>query len=132
MRISDWSSDVCSSDLTARPSKLYARFGSPTVRELEDVVAELEGAEAALAAASGMASVTAALLGICSSGDPIVATRQLFSVTYGLLAMHLPCLVTDVTHVDGTDAATNAEAVATGPTPVLNPTSVVEGKGGSE
>src|SRR3546814_6581723 len=61
---------------TARPSKLYARFGSPTVRELEDVVAELEGAEAALAAASGMASVTAALLGICSSGDHIVRSEE--------------------------------------------------------
>src|SRR3546814_3221892 len=94
---------------TARPSKLYARFGSPTVRELEDVVAELEGAEAALAAASGMASVTAALLGICSSGDHIVATRQIFSVTYGLLAMHLPRFGIAATLVDGTDPGAIAE-----------------------
>ena len=32
----------------------YSRFGSPTVRDFEDAVAELEGAEAALAVASGM------------------------------------------------------------------------------
>ncbi len=44
---------------SARPQKLYSRFGSPTVREFEDAVAALEGAEAALASASGMASVTA-------------------------------------------------------------------------
>src|SRR3546814_10732003 len=104
---------------TARPSKLYARFGSPTVRELIDVVAGLGGAEAARAAASGMASVTAALLGICSSGDHIVATRQIFSVTYGLLAMHLPRFGIDVTLVDGTDAGAIAEAVVPGRTQVI-------------
>ena len=66
---------------SARPTTLYSRFGNPSVRDLEDAVAALEGAEAALASASGMASVTSVLLGICSSGDHIVATRQLFSVT---------------------------------------------------
>src|SRR5687767_10011805 len=52
-----------------RSTKLYSRFGSPTVRDFEDAVAELEGAEAALASASGMGSVTAVLMGLCSSGD---------------------------------------------------------------
>lgn len=104
---------------TARPQKLYSRFGSPTVRELEDAVAELEGAEAALAAASGMGSVTAVVLGICSKGDHIVATRQIFSVTYGLLAMHLPRFGIDVTLVDGTDADAIAAAVIPGRTQVV-------------
>lgn len=103
----------------ARPSKLYSRFGSPTVRELEDIVAELEGAEAALAAASGMGTVTAVLLGLCSSGDHIVATRQIFSVTYGLLAMHLPRFGIEVTLVDGTDAAAIAAAIIPGRTQVV-------------
>ena len=103
----------------ARPTKLYSRFGSPTVRELEDVVAELEGAEAALASASGMGTVTAVLLGLCSSGDHIVATRQIFSVTYGLLAMHLPRFGIDVTLVDGTDADAIAAAVVPGRTQVV-------------
>src|SRR3546814_11647886 len=66
-----------------------------------------------------MASVTVALLGICSSGDHIVATRQIFSVTYGLLAMHLPRFGIDVTLVDGTDAAAIAEAVVPGRTQVI-------------
>lgn len=104
---------------TARPTKLYSRFGSPTVRELEDAVAGLEGAEAALASSSGMGSVTAVILGLCSTGDHVVATRQIFSVTYGLLAMHLPRFGIDVTLVDGTDAAGIAAAVIPGKTQVV-------------
>lgn len=96
---------------TTRPQKLYSRFGSPSVRELEDAVAALEGAEAGLASASGMGTVTAVVLGLCSKGDHVVATRQIFSVTYGLLAMHLPRFGIDVTLVDGTDAEAIAAAV---------------------
>jgi len=101
---------------TPRTTKLYSRFGSPTVRDFEDAVAELEGAEAALA---GMGTVTSVLMGLCSSGDHIVATRQIFSVTYGLLVMHLPRFGIDVTLVDGTDAAAIAAAVRPGKTQVV-------------
>lgn len=103
----------------ARPQKLYSRFGSPTVRELEDAVAALEGAEAALASASGMGTVTAVLLGLCSAGDHVVATRQVFSVTYGLLAMHLPRFGIEVTLVDGTDVDAITAAVVPGRTQVV-------------
>ena len=102
-----------------RTTKLYSRFGSPTVRDFEDAVAELESAEAALAAASGMGTVTAVVLGLCSSGDHVVATRQIFSVTYGLLAMHLPRFGIDVTFVDGTDAEEIAAAIIPGRTQVV-------------
>lgn len=103
----------------ARPGKLYSRFGSPTVRDLEAAVAELEGAEAALASSSGMGTVAAVLLGLCSSGDHVVASRQIFSVTYGMLAMHLPRFGIDVTLVDGTDAEAIAAAVVPGRTQVV-------------
>jgi cystathionine beta-lyase/cystathionine gamma-synthase len=102
-----------------RSTKLYSRFGSPTVREFEDAVAELEGAEAALASASGMGTVTAVVLGLCSAGDHVVATHQIFSVTYGLLAMHLPRFGIDVTLVDGTDADAIAAAVVPGKTQLV-------------
>jgi cystathionine beta-lyase/cystathionine gamma-synthase len=102
-----------------RPSKLYSRFGSPSVHELEDAVAALEGAEAGLASASGMASITGVILGLCSSGDHVVATRQVFSVTYALLAFHLPRFGIDVSFVDGTDAAAIADAVIPGRTQVI-------------
>jgi cystathionine beta-lyase/cystathionine gamma-synthase len=102
-----------------RTTRFYSRFGSPTVRDFEDAVAALEGAEAALASASGMASITSLLLGVCSAGDHVVATRQVFSVTYALLAFHLPRFGIDVTFVDGTDAAAIAAAVVPGRTQVV-------------
>jgi cystathionine beta-lyase/cystathionine gamma-synthase len=102
-----------------RPPRYYSRFGSPTVRELEDAVAELEGAEAALAAASGMGTLTSIVLGLCSSGDHVVAARQLFSVSYALLAFHCPRFGIDVTFVDSTDAAAIAAAVEPGRTQVV-------------
>lgn len=102
-----------------RSTRLYSRFGSPTVRDFEDAVASLEGAEAALAAASGMGTVTSVLMGLCSSGDHIVATRQIFSVTYGLMVMHLPRFGIDVTLVDGTDAEAITAAIRPGKTQVV-------------
>jgi len=104
---------------SARPTHFYSRFASPTVRDFEDAVAALEGAEAALASASGMASVSSVVFGLCSTGDHIVATRQMFSVTYALFAFHLPRFGIDVTFVDGTDAAAIAAAVVPGRTQVV-------------
>jgi cystathionine beta-lyase/cystathionine gamma-synthase len=102
-----------------RPPHYYSRFGSPTVRELEDAVAELEGAEAALASASGMGSLTAIVLGLCSAGDHVVAARQIFSVSYALLAFHCPRFGIDVTFVDSTDAAAIEAAIEPGRTQVV-------------
>jgi cystathionine beta-lyase/cystathionine gamma-synthase len=104
---------------SARPTHYYSRFGSPTVRDFEDAVAELEGAEAGLAFASGMAAVTATVLGLCSSGDHVVVTRQLFSVSTALFDAHLPRFGIDVTFVDGTDADAIAAACAARPTQLL-------------
>jgi cystathionine beta-lyase/cystathionine gamma-synthase len=97
----------------------YSRFASPGVRDFEDAVAALEGAEAALASSSGMGSVAAVILALCSQGDHVVATRQLFSVTYALFTFHLPRLGIDVTFVDGTDADAVAAAVIPGRTQVV-------------
>lgn len=104
---------------TARPSHYYSRFGSPTVRDFEDAVAELEGAEAGLAFASGMAAVTGVVLGLCSSGDHVVASKQLFSITAAFFQLHCPRFGIDVTLVDGTDAEALAAACASRPTQLL-------------
>jgi cystathionine beta-lyase/cystathionine gamma-synthase len=104
---------------TARPSKYYSRFGSPTARDFEDAVADLEGAEAALSFSSGMAAVTAVVLGLCSSGDRIVASRQLFSITSALFEMHCPRFGIEVAFVDGTDSEAIAAACAAAPTQLL-------------
>jgi cystathionine beta-lyase/cystathionine gamma-synthase len=102
-----------------RSSHYYSRFGSPTVQELEEAVAALEGAEAGLAMGSGMAAVAAVVFGLCSSGDHIVAQRQLFSVTSALFTAHCPRFGIDVTFVDGTDSAAFADAVRPGRTRLI-------------
>ena len=104
---------------TPHPDRYYSRFGSPTVQDFEDAVAALEGAEAGLAFASGMAAITSVVLGLCSTGDHIVAQRQVFSVTSALFTMHLPRFGIDVTFVDGTDAEEIAAAVQPGRTQLV-------------
>lgn len=65
----------------------YSRYGNPTVNAFEEAIAELEGAEAARAFASGMGAITAVVLGLCSSGDHIVSQRQIYAGTQMLLHM---------------------------------------------
>lgn len=104
---------------TSRPSHYYSRFGSPTVRELEDAVAALEGAEAGLAFASGMAAVSGVVLGLCSAGDHVVVQRQLFSITSTFFQAHCPRFGIDVTMVDGTDLDEVRAAVQPGRTQLV-------------
>lgn len=66
---------------------IYSRLGNPTVRLLEESVAELEGAEDGLAFASGMAAISAVLIGLVNSGDHIVVSRGVYGCTFGLLNM---------------------------------------------
>ena len=99
-----------------RPKNFYSRYGNPTVRSFEDAVAELEGAESAQAFASGMGAISSLVLGLCSSGDHIVAQRQLFSSTSLLFQGVCPRFGIEVTLVDGTDAAAIAAAVIPGRT----------------
>ena len=91
--------------------RFYSRYGNPTVRAFEDAVAELEGAEAARAFASGMGAVSAVVLGLCSAGDHIVAQHQIYAGTQLLLQMACPRFGIDVTFVDGTRPGAFAEAV---------------------
>jgi cystathionine beta-lyase/cystathionine gamma-synthase len=105
--------------VAVEPPKFYSRNGSPTVVELEDAVAQLEGAEAALAFGSGMGAITSVVLGLCSAGSHIVAQRQTFSVTSALFSMVCPRLGIDVTFVDGTDPAALAAAVEPGRTQMV-------------
>lgn len=101
---------------TPRVRNLYGRYGNPTVRAFEEAVAALEGAEGALACASGMGALSTVLLALCSTGDHIVAQRQVYMSTYRLLVELCPKLGIEVTLVDGTDAGAVAAAVQPGRT----------------
>jgi cystathionine beta-lyase/cystathionine gamma-synthase len=96
--------------------RFYTRYGNPTVKGFEDAIAQLEGAEAARAFSSGMGAVSAVVLGLCSSGDHIVAQRQLYAATQLLLQAVCPRFGIDVTFVDGTEPGAFAAAVVPGKT----------------
>jgi cystathionine beta-lyase/cystathionine gamma-synthase len=104
---------------SVHPTHYYSRFGSPTVADFEEAVAELEGTEAALAYASGMAAITGVVMGLCSSGDHIVAQRQVFSATSAFFQGHCPRFGIDVTMVDGTDIDEIVAAVVPGRTQMV-------------
>ena len=88
---------------------VYARLFNPTVRRLEQGLAELEGTADCVAFASGMAALTACLLAACSERRHVVALRPLYGGTDHLLACGL--LGIDVTwaEADGIAAAIRPE-----------------------
>ncbi len=81
----------------------YSRFGNPTVAMFEERMALLEGAEAARATATGMAAVTAAMLGQTRAGDHVVASRALFGSCLFIVEDLLPRYGVASTLVDGFD-----------------------------
>jgi cystathionine beta-lyase/cystathionine gamma-synthase len=65
---------------------LYSRYANPTVRGVEEKLAALEGAEDAVAFASGMAALAAALAAVARSGDLVLVPREVYGGTHALLA----------------------------------------------
>ncbi|WP_088005529.1 methionine gamma-lyase [Indiicoccus explosivorum] len=66
---------------------IYSRLGNPTVRVLEERMAEIEHGAGALAFGSGMAAVSAVLIHLTKAGDHILASRGVYGCTFGLLEM---------------------------------------------
>ena len=85
------------------PGFIYSRFANPTVAMFERRMALLEGAESARATASGMAAVTAALVGQLKAGDHVVSARALFGSCLYVVEDLLPRFGVESTLVDGAD-----------------------------
>lgn len=100
-------------------SRFYSRYSNPTVADFEEAVADLEGAETARAFSSGMGAVTAAVLGLCSTGDHIVTQQQLYAGTQMLFQAVCPRFGIEVSFVDGTDPQAWRDAVRPGKTVLL-------------
>lgn len=81
---------------------MYTRYGNPTLRALEEKVAALEGGEAALAFASGMAAISSAILGYVRAGDHVVCSRSLYGAAHHFLAEKLPRYGASTTFVEST------------------------------
>src|SRR5271155_1595513 len=86
------------------PAYIYTRYGNPTLALAEAKLAALEGAEAAVVTASGMAAISSALLAVLKAGDELIATRQLYGGTYRLVGDSFPRVGIVVRHVE-TDLA---------------------------
>lgn len=69
---------------------IYTRIMNPTTAVLEQRMAAMEGGIGALAVASGMAAITYSIQCLCTVGDNIVSTSQLYGGTYNLFAHSLP------------------------------------------
>ncbi len=93
------------------PHFFYARDGNPTVRCLEIKLADLEGAETAVATATGMAAVSATLLHLLAGGGHLVASADVYAVSRAFLRDDLPCHGATVTLVDVSDLAAVEAAI---------------------
>lgn len=82
---------------------IYSRFTNPTVQIFEHRLAALEGGEACIGAASGMAATATLLLGTLQQGDEIVATRNMFGSTVNLFKNFLPRYGIKVNWAEGLD-----------------------------
>ncbi len=89
----------------------YLRLSTtPSQEYLHDKLAALEGAEAAVATASGMAAISTTLLSLLRAGDHLLATDALYGGTMDLLSQHAADLGWSYTYVDGDDPASWAAA----------------------
>lgn len=82
---------------------IYTRLGNPNTTELEEKIALLEGAEAAMATGSGMGAITSAFWTALKAGDHVVAADTLYGCTFAFLNHGLTRYGVDVTFVDVKD-----------------------------
>ncbi len=90
---------------------IYTRIMNPTTDVLEQRLASLEGGVGALAASSGHAAQTMAILTLCEAGDHIVSSSRLYGGTYNQFNYTFPRLGIDVTFVDPAQPEAFAAAI---------------------
>ncbi len=96
------------------PGNIYSRFTNPTVTAFQDKLAAMEGAEQCVATASGMSAILACVMGVCNTGDHVVASRSLFGTSVQLFTnilqrWGLEVTLVSLTDVDEWQAATTAK-----------------------
>lgn len=85
------------------PGNVYSRYTNPTVRTFEERMAALEGGEAAVATASGMAAILAVCMAMLKSGDHVVCSRSVFGTTTVIFSKYMAKFGVTATFVDPTD-----------------------------
>ena len=114
-----------------QPGYAYSRIDNPTVVALGDAVAELHGAEAGIALATGMAAIHATFLSLLRAGDRLVIGQVGYGTTRTQAAAAFGRLGVDVAYVDTTDVDAVEASLAAARTRILhvetiaNPTCVL-------
>ena len=103
--------DFAARSSQARHPEFYTRYGNPNLNQVESVLAELEGGQAALVTASGMGAVSATVLSIVGKGSHVVAQTNHYGGTLNLLQNLLPRFGVDVTQVDQRNIACFEQAL---------------------
>lgn len=83
---------------------VYSRFANPTIKTLTTRAAKMEGAQTALATASGMSAILSLVMGVCKSGDHVLCGASAFGATLQLLGGVFPKFGVDVDLVPGVNA----------------------------
>lgn len=89
----------------SEPGNVYARFTNPTVTAFQDRLAALEGGEACVATATGMAAILCTVMAHLKAGEHIVASQGIFGATQQLLGTIMPRFGVDTTFVPTCDLA---------------------------
>ncbi|MCB8982571.1 MAG: cystathionine gamma-synthase family protein [Ardenticatenaceae bacterium] len=89
--------------LGEKPGHIYGRNTNPTVQAFEEKVRQLEGAEAATSAATGMGIISSALFALLSPGDRVVSVKDTYGGTNKIFTEFLPRFRVDVALCDTTD-----------------------------
>ena len=85
------------------PGNVYSRYTNPTVRTFEERIAALEGAEAGVGTASGMAAILSTCMALLKSGDHVICSRSVFGTTTVLFGKYLEKFGVTVDLVNLTD-----------------------------
>jgi len=94
-----------------RSVNIYGRCGNPSEYQFEEQMTAIEGGDACLATASGMAAITVALFGLLKSGDHIVCDWTTYSSTHEMLDHRLTDYGITTTFVDTADPGAVLDAV---------------------
>jgi len=89
----------------------YSRVSNPTVACFQDRLAALEGGEACVATATGMAAILAVMLGVLKAGDHVVSSRSIFGTSTHLFSNYLSKFGVDFDFVELSDLDAWKQAV---------------------
>lgn len=90
---------------------VYSRFGNPSVREFEEKIAYLEGAEDAVGTASGLGAISTAIMSLIKQGDHIIFGDVIYGCTFALFTKILPSFGIEYSIVDTTDVDAIKKAI---------------------